>query len=68
MFIQTESTPNPATSKFLPGPDDMGDGTVAAVPSKEQEHRTPRASDELPDGVRGADAGHWAGDGNPPAR
>lgn len=28
MFIQTESTPNPATLKFLPGRDVMGDGTA----------------------------------------
>jgi len=28
MFIQTEDTPNPATLKFLPGRDVVGDGTV----------------------------------------
>ena len=28
MFIQTETTPNPATLKFLPGRDVMGDGTA----------------------------------------
>lgn len=28
MFIQTESTPNPATMKFLPGQDVMGSGTA----------------------------------------
>ena len=28
MFIQTESTPNPATLKFLPGCDVMGQGTA----------------------------------------
>jgi Fe-S cluster biogenesis protein NfuA len=28
MFIQTEPTPNPATLKFLPGRDVMGDGTL----------------------------------------
>ena len=28
MFIQTEATPNPATLKFLPGRDVLGDGTV----------------------------------------
>ena len=28
MFIQTESTPNPATMKFLPGRDVMGSGTA----------------------------------------
>ena len=29
MFIQTEATPNPATLKFLPGREVMGDGRVA---------------------------------------
>ena len=28
MFIQTEETPNPATMKFLPGREVMGDGTL----------------------------------------
>jgi Fe-S cluster biogenesis protein NfuA len=28
MFIQTEATPNPATLKFLPGRDVLGDGTM----------------------------------------
>jgi Fe-S cluster biogenesis protein NfuA len=28
MFIQTETTPNPATLKFLPGRDVMGEGTL----------------------------------------
>jgi Fe-S cluster biogenesis protein NfuA len=28
MFIQTESTPNPATLKFMPGKTVLGDGTV----------------------------------------
>ena len=28
MFIQTEITPNPATLKFLPGCDVMGEGTA----------------------------------------
>jgi Fe-S cluster biogenesis protein NfuA len=28
MFIQTEATPNPATLKFIPGKDVLGDGTV----------------------------------------
>lgn len=28
MFIQTESTPNPATMKFLPGREVMGEGTA----------------------------------------
>src|ERR1700755_3596884 len=28
MFIQTEATPNPATLKFLPGRDVLGEGTM----------------------------------------
>ncbi len=43
MFIQTESTPNPATLKFLPGREVMGDGAVADFPSAEQAHRSPLA-------------------------
>ncbi len=35
MFIQTESTPNPATLKFLPGREVMGEGAVADFPSRE---------------------------------
>ena len=35
MFIQTESTPNPATLKFLPGREVMGEGAVADFPSAE---------------------------------
>ena len=34
MFIQTEDTPNPATLKFIPGTDVMGQGT-ADFPDKE---------------------------------
>ena len=33
MFIQTESTPNPSTLKFLPGREVMGEGKVADFPS-----------------------------------
>ena len=43
MFIQTESTPNPATLKFLPGRDVMGEGAVADFPAKEQAARSPLA-------------------------
>src|SRR5215475_5209000 len=43
MFIQTESTPNPATLKFLPGRDVMGEGSVADFPSPEQAGRSPLA-------------------------
>jgi Fe-S cluster biogenesis protein NfuA len=43
MFIQTESTPNPATLKFLPGRDVMGEGGVADFPSAETAGRSPLA-------------------------
>jgi Fe-S cluster biogenesis protein NfuA len=43
MFIQTESTPNPATLKFLPGRDVMGEGAVADFPSADQAGRSPLA-------------------------
>ena len=43
MFIQTEATPNPATLKFLPGRDVMGEGAVADFPSIEQAGRSPLA-------------------------
>src|SRR5580658_6237984 len=43
MFIQTESTPNPATLKFIPGRVVMGEGAVADFPSAEQAGRSPLA-------------------------
>ena len=43
MFIQTESTPNPATLKFLPGREVMGDGAVADFPTREAAGRSPLA-------------------------
>jgi Fe-S cluster biogenesis protein NfuA len=43
MFIQTESTPNPATLKFLPGRDVMGAGAVADFPSADSAARSPLA-------------------------
>jgi Fe-S cluster biogenesis protein NfuA len=43
MFIQTESTPNPNTLKFLPGRDVMGEGAVADFPSEESGGRSPLA-------------------------
>jgi Fe-S cluster biogenesis protein NfuA len=51
MFIQTESTPNPATLKFLPGREVMGEGQVADFPSKETGGRSPLAAAlfEIPD-------------------
>jgi len=42
MFIQTEATPNPATLKFLPGRDVMGDGT-ANFPDVASAGRSPLA-------------------------
>ncbi|MGY6703267.1 NifU family protein [Roseinatronobacter sp.] len=43
MFIQTESTPNPATLKFLPGQDVLGMGT-ADFPSADTASSSPLAS------------------------
>ena len=43
MFIQTESTPNPATLKFLPGREVMGEGQVADFPSRQAAERSPLA-------------------------
>ncbi len=42
MFIQTETTPNPATLKFLPGRAVMGDGT-ANFPDADSARRSPLA-------------------------
>jgi Fe-S cluster biogenesis protein NfuA len=43
MFIQTESTPNPNTLKFLPGREVMGEGKVADFPSADSASRSPLA-------------------------
>jgi Fe-S cluster biogenesis protein NfuA len=43
MFIQTETTPNPATLKFLPGRTVMGEGT-ADFPTPEAGARSPLAT------------------------
>ena len=43
MFIQTESTPNPATLKFLPGREVMGESAVADFDSREAAQRSPLA-------------------------
>ena len=43
MFIQTESTPNPATLKFLPGREVMGEGAVADFPESGAAARSPLA-------------------------
>jgi Fe-S cluster biogenesis protein NfuA len=42
MFIQTESTPNPATLKFLPGQTVLGDG-VADFPTRASAAKSPLA-------------------------
>jgi NFU1 iron-sulfur cluster scaffold homolog, mitochondrial len=44
MFIQTETTPNPATLKFLPGREVMGAGAVADFPDREAAVRSPLAA------------------------
>jgi Fe-S cluster biogenesis protein NfuA len=44
MFIQTESTPNPATLKFVPGRDVAGEGALHDFPDREQAARSPLAS------------------------
>lgn len=44
MFIQTESTPNPATLKFLPGREVMGESAVADFPDRESAARSPLAT------------------------
>ena len=43
MFIQTETTPNPATLKFLPGRTVLGDDGTLDVRSSEDAHRSPLA-------------------------
>ena len=44
MFIQTEATPNPATLKFLPGRDVLGDGTRAFRDEDEARSTSPLAA------------------------
>ncbi len=43
MFIQTQATPNPATMKFLPGRDVMGDGGVMDFASDTNAAKSPLA-------------------------
>src|SRR3569833_2026240 len=43
MFIQTQDTPNPATLKFLPGREVMGEGRVADFPEAGSAARSPLA-------------------------
>jgi Fe-S cluster biogenesis protein NfuA len=51
MFIQTETTPNPATLKFIPGRTVMGEGAVADFPDRDSAQRSPLAAAlfEVPD-------------------
>lgn len=44
MFIETESTPNPATLKFLPGRDVMGAAGTADFTAPEEAGRSPLAA------------------------
>jgi hypothetical protein len=59
MFIQTESTPNPATLKFIPGVAVMDTGTVDFA-TREAPVRSPLAS-RLYD-VNGVDGVFFGGD------
>ncbi|MDP2815956.1 MAG: NifU family protein, partial [Rectinemataceae bacterium] len=53
MFIQTETTPNPATMKFLPGQDVMPAGT-ANFPDRDSASASPLAEELfLVEGVKG---------------
>ncbi|HUJ02323.1 MAG TPA: NifU family protein [Rhizomicrobium sp.] len=54
MFIQTESTPNPATLKFIPGRPVMGEGAVADFPDRASAARSPLAASlfEVPEVAR----------------
>ena len=53
MFIQTESTPNPATLKFLPGRSVLGQG-AADYPTRESAQKSPLARSLFEvDGVSG---------------
>ena len=54
MFIQTESTPNPQTLKFLPGREVMGESAVADFPNRDAAQRSPlaRALFEVPEVAR----------------
>jgi Fe-S cluster biogenesis protein NfuA len=54
MFIQTESTPNPQTLKFVPGRTVMGESAVADFPDREAAVRSTlaRALFEIPDVAR----------------
>jgi Fe-S cluster biogenesis protein NfuA len=54
MFIQTEATPNPATLKFLPGRDVMGEGTLEMRSADDAATASPLAEKLFGiDGVKG---------------
>ncbi len=55
MFIQTESTPNPATLKFLPGQTVLEMGT-ADFPNAEAAAKSPLARREAPLATNNSDA------------
>ena len=58
MFIQTESTPNPATLKFLPGQTVLEEGT-ADFPSADHANTSPLAQRLFSvNGVTGVFLGH----------
>jgi Fe-S cluster biogenesis protein NfuA len=58
MFIQTEETPNPATMKFLPGREVLGQGTLDIASSKDAA-QSPLAERLFGiEGVRGVFLGH----------
>ncbi|MES1199173.1 MAG: NifU family protein [Pseudomonadota bacterium] len=59
MFIQTESTPNPATLKFLPGRDVLGEGS-RDFPSAESAGASPLASALF--GIDGVERVYLGGD------
>ena len=59
MFIQTETTPNPATLKFLPGRSVMEDGVVDITEAGKAEAVSPLAARLFAiDGVSGVYLGH----------
>lgn len=59
MFIQTETTPNPATLKFIPGEPVMGNGTCNFT-RKEEAAKSPLA--EILFQIKGVEAIYFGGD------
>lgn len=60
MFIQTEATPNPATLKFLPGRDVMGNGTLEMRSADEAASSSPLAEKLF--GIEGVTGVFFGGD------